>query len=86
MAPDSWLSVMNPGSSPPGGPIRENNEYDGEYYDARMELSGWDNAGFDDSGWMDVELVEPSSPEISSQMIEPMRITETLKPLAHVQS
>ena len=64
------------------GPIRENNEYDGEFYDARMELSGWDQAGFDDSNWLDVELVEPSSPEISSQMIEPMRITETLKPLA----
>ncbi|MCP4310706.1 MAG: family 78 glycoside hydrolase catalytic domain [Bacteroidetes bacterium] len=64
------------------GPIRENNEYDGEYYDARMELSGWAEAGFEDSGWLDVELVEPSSPEISSQMIEPMRITETLKPVA----
>ncbi len=64
------------------GPIRENNEYDGEYYDARMEFSGWDKAGFDDSDWMDVQLVEPSSPEISSQMIEPMRITETIKPVA----
>jgi alpha-L-rhamnosidase len=63
------------------GPIRENNEYDGEYHDARMELSGWDKAGFNDSDWMDVEQVEPSSPEISSQMIEPMRITETLKPI-----
>jgi len=65
-----------------GGPIRENNEYDGEYYDARMELSGWNEAGFNDTDWMAVELVEPSSPEISSQMIEPMRVTETIKPVA----
>ncbi len=64
------------------GPIRENNEYDGEFYDARMELTGWNETGFDDSDWLDVELVEPSSPEISSQPIEPMRITETIHPVA----
>jgi len=64
------------------GPIRENNEYDGEIYDARMELTGWSENGYDDSGWMEAEPVDPSSPEISSQMIEPMRITETLKPLS----
>ena len=28
------------------GPIRANNEYDGEYYDARKEMPGWDKAGF----------------------------------------
>ncbi len=64
------------------GPIRENNEYDGEYYDARMELRGWSEPGFDETGWETADIVEPSSPEISSQMIEPMRITETLKPVA----
>ena len=29
------------------GPIRANNEYDGEIYDARMEMPGWDKAGFE---------------------------------------
>jgi alpha-L-rhamnosidase len=33
------------------GPIRANNEYDGEEYDARMEMPGWSAAGFDDSQW-----------------------------------
>ena len=35
------------------GPIRSNNEYDGEEYDARRELAlkGWTQAGFDDSQW-----------------------------------
>ncbi|MEN8204207.1 MAG: family 78 glycoside hydrolase catalytic domain [Bacteroidota bacterium] len=71
----SWRLTTN-------GPILENNEYDGEYYDARMELAGWCENGYDDSGWMEAEPVDPSSPEISSQMVEPMRITETLKPLS----
>ena len=28
------------------GPVRANNEYDGEEYDARQEIAGWDRAGF----------------------------------------
>ncbi len=41
------------------GPIRANNEYDGEEYDARMEMAGWDRAGFDDTKWKLAELVHP---------------------------
>ena len=39
------------------GPIRSNNEYDGEEYDARREqaLKGWTQAGFDDSQWQKAE-------------------------------
>ena len=33
------------------GPIRANNEYDGEEYDARMEMPGWSAPGFDDAQW-----------------------------------
>lgn len=34
------------------GPIRCANEYDGEEYDARMEMDGWNRVGFDDSQWI----------------------------------
>jgi len=64
------------------GPILENNEYDGEYYDARKEMAGWNKNGFDDSGWGQTEIVGKPSEVISAQMIEPMRITETIKPIA----
>lgn len=30
------------------GPIRSNNEYDGEEYDARKELGAWTQTGYDD--------------------------------------
>jgi alpha-L-rhamnosidase len=33
------------------GPIRVSSIFDGEVYDARMEMPGWDRAGFDDSKW-----------------------------------
>lgn len=33
------------------GPVREADFLMGESYDARKEASGWDTAGFDDTGW-----------------------------------
>ena len=44
-------SATKAGSSRRTDPIRANNEYDGEEYDARMESAGWSRAGFDDSKW-----------------------------------
>ncbi|MEU6251348.1 family 78 glycoside hydrolase catalytic domain [Streptomyces sp. NPDC047043] len=39
------------------GPYRADDIYDGQTYDARMELPGWSSPGFDDSAWSDVERV-----------------------------
>ena len=64
------------------GPIRANNEYDGEEYDARMELAGWNRASFDDSKWEPAQAVGAPSGVLSAQMAEPLRVTETLKPLS----
>lgn len=33
------------------GPLRSNNEYDGEIYDARKEFGDWATPGYDDSKW-----------------------------------
>jgi len=62
------------------GPIRENNEYDGEVYDARMELQGWSGAGYDDSGWRSAEVVAGPEGVLSAQMTPPIRVIETRSP------
>jgi len=64
------------------GPIVENNDYDGEKYDARKELGDWSNAHYDDSAWKSAEIVPAPSGKLTAQMIEPIRVTETLKPIA----
>jgi alpha-L-rhamnosidase len=64
------------------GPIRANNEYDGEEYDARREMPGWCQPQFDDSHWWPVELVKPASPVLSAQISEPIRVVDTLRPVA----
>ncbi|MCX6997487.1 MAG: family 78 glycoside hydrolase catalytic domain [Kiritimatiellaeota bacterium] len=63
------------------GPIRANNEYDGEEYDARLEMPGWDRVGFNDSGWKQAELLSAPGGRLQSRMYEPMRITERFKPV-----
>jgi alpha-L-rhamnosidase len=63
------------------GPIRANNEYDGEFYDARKEMAGWNRLGFPATGWQQAQVVEPPTGALSAQPIAPIRVTETLKPV-----
>ena len=67
------------------GPIRANNEYDGEEYDARMELPGWSAPGFDDAQWQPAQGVAAPGGQLAAPMIAPIRVTETLKPIALTQ-
>ena len=55
------------------GPIRANNEYDGEEYDARMEMMGWSEVGFDDSKWLNAERTDIPQAYLRSQMTQGMR-------------
>ncbi len=62
------------------GPIRANNEYDGEEYDARQEMLDWAKPGFDDSSWKAPQSIKAPGGVLSAQMIEPIRVMETIKP------
>jgi alpha-L-rhamnosidase len=64
------------------GPVRTNNEYDGEEYDATKEMPGWDNIGFNDSKWLKVELVKSPGGKLEAQMNEPMKVMERMKPVS----
>jgi alpha-L-rhamnosidase len=70
----SWRLTTN-------GPILANNDYDGEEYDARKEFPGWSRPGFDDSKWQTAQMVEAPSGVVAAQMIEPIRVTGTCRPL-----
>ena len=64
------------------GPIRANNEYDGEEYDARAEFANWSRTGFDDSAWTAARPVDPPKGELAAQMSEPLRAVQTLRPIS----
>lgn len=63
------------------GPIYENNEFDGEKYDARKEQKGWSSSNFDDTGWLQADVLEQPAAKLSAQMNEPIRVTESIKPI-----
>ena len=64
------------------GPIRSSNEYDGEEYDARKELQGWNCVGFDDSSWQNVQRVAFPDGVLRGQMTEGMVEEQRVKPVS----
>jgi alpha-L-rhamnosidase len=63
------------------GGVRENSIYDGEHFDARLELADWDSAGFDDSEWSAVETVEWPLDTLVDPVAPPIRRIEELAPV-----
>jgi alpha-L-rhamnosidase len=64
------------------GPIRTNNEYDGEEYDATKELKGWNDVGYNDASWIKPQLVEKPLGKIIAQSSPAMKVMKTISPLA----
>ncbi|WP_216326300.1 glycoside hydrolase family 78 protein [Deinococcus aestuarii] len=63
------------------GPILAADLYDGETYDARLEVTGWATAGFDDSGWTPVRRIERDLATLVAPDGPPVRRIETLRPV-----
>ncbi|MDR1892148.1 MAG: family 78 glycoside hydrolase catalytic domain, partial [Oscillospiraceae bacterium] len=53
----------------------------GEYYDARKEQKGWNEAGFDDSGWKNAEKAPLPRGEQRLCQAEPIAVSQTLTPV-----
>ena len=64
------------------GPIVSDSVWDGEVYDARRELPGWDVPGFDDSSWSPAQILEGSKGILSAQMMPPIRVVDSMVPVA----
>ena len=62
------------------GPIRSNNEYDGEEYDARKDLGNWTRPGYDDSQWQKAQRVAIPDGTLRGQMTPNMTWEQTLQP------
>jgi alpha-L-rhamnosidase len=63
------------------GPILESDMYNGEKYDARLEMEGWANTDFDDSKWTGVEIVEHTKDILVAPQGPPVKATEEIKPV-----
>ena len=65
------------------GPIITSEIYDGEKYDARLELDeGWSSAGFDESDWLAVKQLPPLKGALVPADGPPVRKMEEVRPIS----
>lgn len=58
-------------------PLLENDIYDGERYDARREMKGWSEPGFDDNDWNPASVVDGPGGTLRPERIQPMDVVDT---------
>jgi len=63
------------------GPYLYNNLYSGDFYDARLEKTGWTEAGYKDDEWTDAIIADATAPKLAAQQMPPTRVTEEVKPV-----
>ncbi len=68
------------------GPIRMNDLYWGEEYDARLEKEGWDQAGFNDADWQAVRKLDHAKSIVVAQVAPNVVRHEEIRPQRIFQS
>lgn len=63
------------------GPIRFAGIYDGEVYDAGMEMNNWNSAAFNDGDWWNVSISDQADQPLVTQEGEAVRNIEEIKPV-----
>jgi alpha-L-rhamnosidase len=67
------------------GPIRADDLYHGETYDARLAVPGWDGPGFDDSAWSAPVVRTGARPTLVSQVDNGVTVQQELRPTTVTQ-
>ncbi len=75
--------LSGPGWKTTTGPVLASDLYDGEDYDARLEMPGWNTPGFDDSAWVaaGVSGNVGGIPRLVQKSAPPVRYMRELKPV-----
>ncbi|WP_372652473.1 glycoside hydrolase family 78 protein [Draconibacterium sp.] len=66
------------------GPIRKSDIYNGETYDARLELTGWASTGYNAGEWKSVEEVDQPKDLLIAPQGVPVKAVEELKPIEFI--
>ncbi|PMP97063.1 MAG: hypothetical protein C0168_00140, partial [Candidatus Aminicenantes bacterium] len=63
------------------GPILEDNVYNGETYDARLEQPGWERPDFEEKNWKPAQKVKAPGGVLSAQLMPAIKVVDTIVPL-----
>jgi alpha-L-rhamnosidase len=75
LSDESWTATNK-------GPILENNEFDGEKYDARLEQGKWTETGYNASGWKCADLLEAPKGKLTAQLSPSLKVMEEITPVS----
>ncbi len=64
------------------GPVRKNDVYLGEVYNAGKEIEGWDTVGFDDSSWKKSAVSEGPGGKLQKAFFPPVQVTDIKTPVS----
>jgi alpha-L-rhamnosidase len=67
------------------GPIRSDDLYGGEEYDARSAIAGWDSPGFNDSAWAAALVRGGTKPNLVSQVDNGVTVQQEFRPVSVTQ-
>lgn len=70
----SWKLTVN-------GPVRAASEFDGEIYDARLEMDGWACNGYNDASWMQAPLTGTPGGRLEPQMNPSIKVMDVISPV-----
>ncbi|NSW53238.1 MAG: family 78 glycoside hydrolase catalytic domain [Anaerolineae bacterium] len=70
---EAWKASQN-------GPMRVNDPKEGEDYDARLEMPGWDLPNFDDSAWHNVRVTDGCGAKVCASNSVPIAEKEQFAP------
>ncbi len=73
LSDDTWKATNE-------GPVRMNDIYDGETYDATKNLTGWSNPGYDDKSWQNVRTGNYNNSNLIASEGSPVRKIQEIKP------
>ncbi len=68
------------------GPILESDIYNGERYDARLELNGWDLVGYTDSKWKSAMVYDFTKNTLIAPQGVPVQAVQEIKPVKLIKT
>jgi alpha-L-rhamnosidase len=77
---EEWILTDNSWKAATG-PILYSDIYNGETYDARLEIQGWNAPGFDDSQWGKTAVLDYSKQLLVAPQGVPVKAIEEIKPV-----
>ena len=78
---EEWIISDGSWKSTNEGPIRVNEIYDGENYDATREIKGWNEANFNDDNWANVSIASFDNKNLIALEGAKVERIEEIKPL-----